>query len=435
MTRAPQRWPVRRFVFTGLAALIVLIAGFGGWLAMARLSGAVISPGRLTQDRASQVIQHLDGGLVRAVLVREGDRVAANDRLMQLDDREIRSRLANTEAQIYEVSARRARLIAERDDAERVTFGADQTALARRDAAMADILAGQSRQFQARRLSWSQETQTLAKKNAQTATQIAGIDAQLAALGDQLTLLQTQIKDQQALLDRGLTPARTVALLKRDRAILHGQIGALTSRRAGAEIEMSQNDLTRMRARSKQREDAIGLLRDVEFRLTELRGKRRDLDERLQALTIRAPIGGTVLGLGSIAAGSVIKPAMPLMQIVPRDRPFSISTRIAPTNINQLFPGQPVRVRFSTLDQSTETDFEGKISRISADALIDSASGGAFFQVDIELPDKTSQRLSARRDVVPGIPVEVFIRTADQTAWAYLAKPFLIYFSHALRES
>jgi len=435
MTQAGAIWPVRQFVIIGLVAGMVMVAGFGGWLALARLSGAIIATGRLTQDRVSQIVEHLDGGLVREVLVRDGDRVSANDRLIQLDDRDTRSQLASVQDQINEVTARRARLIAERDDAPRIVFdtaAGPQTPL---DETLADIRSGQSRLFQARRLSWAQEAQTLAKKKAQTAAQIAGIDAQLDALNDQSTLIQSQLTDQTTLMKQGLVPARTVANLARDDAALRGKIGALRAARAGAEIEISKNDLDQLRARSQQREDAITQLRDVEYRLTELRENRRRLDERLRALAIRSPVDGIVLGLGPIAAGSIIKPAVPLMRIVPRDCPFSISTRIAPMDVDQLYPGQSVRVRFSTLDQSAATEFEGQIRTISADALTDTASGGAFFQVSIALPLETSQRLAARRDVVPGIPVEVFIRTADQGAWAYLAKPFMIYFSRALRES
>jgi len=437
VNRAPPRGPlaVHRFTVIGAMALAGLLAGFGSWVMFANLSGAIIADGRLAQDRESLVVQHLNGGLVQSVSVREGDRVAVNAPLLQLDDRELQTELTVISNRLYEIMARRSRLEAERDDTPAILFAPELMARARTSDTVQLAVAGQTRLFDARRLSWSQEVTALGEQTAQFSIQIGGIDAQLAALSDQKALIDEQLGSQQVLLEKGLVQASSVVALRRELSILRGRSGAFIAQRAAAEAKIAATEVEVLRGKSRRREDAITQLRDLVFRQAELAQQRRALRERLQTLVVRAPADGIVLGLGPIAAKTVIKPAEVLMRIVPLERQFIVTARITPSQVDQLYPDQPVRLVFATIDSANAPEFDGLISQLSPDVLFDAATGVPYYRADISLSGPDAELLSRRSDLFPGMPVQVYIRTGSQPAWAYLARPFMVYFSRAMRES
>ena len=435
---ATSPWPVRRYVLSGLLALIILGAGFGSWAALANISGAIITTGRIQEARIRQVIQHPQGGVVAQVLVREGDHVAADAPLIVLDGQALQSELNIVEIQLFELMARHARLQAERDQSPKVTFDPELTLREFQAAPGPDIekiMAGQRRLFTARILSQERQSQALARKTRQIEIQISGMNVQLGALHTQLSLISDQLANQQALLESGLARASAVLSLKRETASLQGRIGALSADRAEAHERITAVEIEGLRAQSTRREQAIAQLRDLEFRENELAERRQALRQRLDGLVVRAPAAGVVLGLQVTSASSVIKAAQALMQIIPQDRAFVITTRILPMHVDQIYPGQPVRLKFATLDLGAAPDLSGTVARISADALVDARSQLAYYSVEIALSDAALKHLSERRDILPGMPVEAYFLTTRQPAWAYLAKPLAAYFSRAFRES
>jgi HlyD family secretion protein len=431
-------WPVRRYVLSGLLALFILGAGFGSWAVLANISGAIITTGRIQEARTRQVIQHPQGGVVAQVLVREGDSVAADAPLIVLDDQALQSELNIVEIQMFEMMARHARLQAERDQAAEITFEAALTSPGAPGQPGPDtekIMAGQRRLFAARNLSQNRQGQALARKTRQIEIQISGMNVQLTALDTQLSLVSDQLANQQVLLERGLAQASAVLSLKREAASLQGRIGALGADRAEALERITGVEIEGLRAQSARREQAIARLRDIELRENELAERRQALRQRLDGLVVRAPSAGVVLGLQVGSAGAVIKAAQALMQIIPQDRAFVITTRIAPMHVDQIYPGQPVRLNFATLDQGATPDLSGTVARISADALVDARSQTAYYSVEIALSDAALTHLSARSDILPGMPVEAYFLTTRQPAWAYLVRPLAAYFSRAFRES
>ena len=296
-------------------------------------------------------------------------------------------------------------------------------------------MSGQRQLFAARNLSQERQAQAFARKSRQIEIQISGMNVQLSALETQLSLISDQLANQQVLLDRGLAQASSVLSLKRDAASLRGRIGALDADRAEAHERITATEIEGLRAQSGRREQAIARLRDLEFREHELAERRRGLQQSLDALVLRAPASGVVLGLQVTSANAVIKAAQTLMQIIPQDRVFIITTRVSPMHVDQIYPGQPVRLKFATLDLGAAPDLSGKVTRISADALIDARSQVPYYSVEIAPSEEASQYLSGRHDIIPGMPVEAYFLTTKQPAWAYLLKPLTIYFSRAFRES
>ncbi|WP_147126774.1 HlyD family type I secretion periplasmic adaptor subunit [Shimia ponticola] len=427
-------YSAKRPMIIGLLALLVLVGGFGTWAVRAEISGAVVASGRIEVDRNRQVVQHPDGGVVREISVDEGDTVEAGEVLLRLDSTLIASELAIIEGQWYESMARRGRLEAERDQAEAISF--DDRLLAQLDRpAIEDIVEGQKRLFAARNDSIAREKEQLGKRAGQITDQIKGIDAQLEALQSQLVLIEEELEGQQSLLERGLAQIGRVLALQRTEAELLGTVGELTATRAQAEGRATEIQIEILKLDSRRREEAISQLRDIQFRELEFEERRRSLSEQLARLDITAPVSGVVYGLSVFAERSVIRPADPLLFIVPQDRPLIITARVEPTDIDQVGVGQEVSLRFAALDQRQTPELFGRVVQVSADAFEDQASQLSFYRTEILLNEGEIDRLPEGSALLPGMPVESFIRTDDRTPLGYLVKPLTDYFTRAFRET
>ncbi|MEP1328080.1 HlyD family type I secretion periplasmic adaptor subunit [Pseudophaeobacter sp.] len=430
-----QQWPTRLPLTLGVIALFVLLGGFGSWAALSSISGAVIATGQLEVDRNRQVVQHLDGGIVAEILVEEGDVVAKDQLLLRLDPTDLQSQLVITESQLFELMARRSRLEAERDDKEVVQFDAELISQAAERPEVLDMMEGQQRLFQARRASTAREIEQLEKQRSQIRDQIVGIEAQQKANKAQLALIDEELANQQSLLDKGLAQASTVLSLRRTEANLSGTLGELIASQAQAEGRITEIDIQILRLGTQQREEAISQLRDLRYNELTQAESRRALLEQLQRLKITAPVSGIVYGLQVQTPRSVIRPADPVLYLVPQDRPLVIAAQVAPTDIDQIFVGQDVTLRFSALDQRQTPELFGKVSLVSADAFQDQNNGISYYRAEIELNESELSRLPEGAILLPGMPVESFIRTRDRSPIGYFLKPLTDYFVKAFRET
>lgn len=428
-------YPLRVPMTLGILALLVLVGGFGTWAATTNISGAIIASGSIEVDQNRQVVQHPDGGVVAEIVADEGDTVAEGDVLLRLDPTLLQSELTIAEGQYFELVARRARLQAERDGVDEILFGEELLQRAEADPEVAELVGGQRNLFFARRDSVEREIEQLAKRGDQIADQVRGIEAQQVALTTQLDLIQQELTDQQTLLDRGLAQASRVLSLQREQARLSGTVGELTAQKAQAEGRITELDIEILKLETRRREEAITTLRDLQFRERELAEQRRAIKERLSRMEIRAPVSGVIYGLTVFAPRSVIRPADPVMFIVPQDRPLVIAAQVEPIHIDQLFVDQEVSLRFSSLDQRTTPELFGRVVQISADAFEDQASRVRYYRAEIVMNEGEAARLPEGAALIPGMPVEAFIRTEDRTPLAYLVKPFTDYFAKAFRES
>jgi HlyD family secretion protein len=428
-------FPIRGPMILGLVALAVLIGGFGTWAATTNISGAIVAMGSIEVDQNRQVVQHPDGGVVAEILVREGDSVAEGDALIRLDPTLLRSELAITEGQLYELMARRARLRAERDGGAEITFPEDLLTRAAADAEVQELVEGQRNLFFARRDSVAGEIRQLSKRKDQIADQVRGIAAQQGALDAQLALIEQELENQQSLLERGLAKVGTVLALQREQSRLTGSVGELIAQKAQAEGRITEIDIQIAGLETRRREESITTLRDLQFRERELAEERRAIQERLTRMAITAPVSGVVYGMTVFTPRSVIRPADPVLYLVPQDRPLVIAAQVEPIHIDQLFLDQEVSLRFSALDQRRTPELFGRVVQISADAFEDEASRVRYYRAEIVLGAGEIDRLPAGTALIPGMPVEAFIRTEDRTPLAYLVKPFTDYFAKAFRES
>jgi len=417
----------------GFLALGGLVLGLGSWAIGTRIDGAVIAPGRIVVERNRQAVQHPDGGVVKAILIKEGDAVKEGQVLIRLDAKLTKSELAVVESKFYELMARRGRLEAERDGTHSITFDSELLEAAGRDVKVAGLVAGQQRLFSARSETLAQSIAQLENQQVQLQKQIVGVDAQKESVQKQLQLIKSETEVQEGLLKLGLAQKSRVLALQRDDARLSGSMGDAIARHAQAMERISEIQIQIVKLRSDRREKAISDLRDLEISELQMRERRSTLLTQLERMDIRAPVSGIVYDLRAQGRQSVVKPAEPLLFIVPQDRPLVIEAKVNPVSVNEVHPNQDVILRFQWVDSRTIPDLMGSVTRLSPDAFTDPKTGHSYYLAQIVLPKAEQAKLPPGHILIPGMPVQAFIRTGEHSPLTYLAAPLSRYFSTAMR--
>ncbi|MEP5154185.1 HlyD family type I secretion periplasmic adaptor subunit [Planktotalea sp.] len=421
-------------LFIGYVSLIILVGVIGAWSVQARIAGAVIASGMIQVENNRQVVQHPQGGVVGELLARDGDRVEAGDVVLRLDDTLLRSELAIIMAQLNEIRARKGRLIAERDDAEAITFGAEIRAQAEQDADIASLLEGQERLFKTRMLALDQEIGQLQNQIEQTREQIKGGEAQLVATQGQAELIQSELTDTQSLFEKGLVQASRLSALRREDARLKGTVGEYRALIAQLKADIARLNIQILRLSTQRREEAISTLRDLQFQENELAERALSARDTLSKMEVRTPVSGVVYGNTVFALQSVISPAAPIMYVIPQDQALIVSARVEAIHIDQVHEGQGATLRFVAFDQRTTPEIFGVVTQLSADVFTDEQTGVSYYQAQLLPNDGELQKLEGQQ-LVPGMPVEAFIKTAERSPLSYLLKPVMDYFNKAFREA
>lgn len=426
-------WNARGAMGLGLVTTLAIVLGFGAWSMLASLAGAVIAPGKLRVETNRQVVQHLDGGVVRELLVREGDTVTAGQVLMRLDGRQLSAELAIVESRLFDAMARAARLEAEQIDAPEPIFESELVALAAGRTDVAALVEGQRRLHRARAETVARETAQLRERQAQIEEEIAGARAQMASLGIQLGFIEKELGDQRSLLERGLTQQSRVLALEREKARLDGQLGALTAQIAQGRGRITEIDIQVTGREATRREEGLAELRELRVTEAELKERRLALSETLSRLEVKAPRAGTVLGLTVFTEGAVIRPAEPVLYVVPSESRLVVDAAVEPQHIDQVWAGQPARLRFSAFNARTTPEIDGTLRRVSADALTNEQTGLSFYTAEIEIGEAGLEALHGLT-LVAGMPVEVFLQTGERSPMSYFLRPFTDFLSRSMRE-
>jgi HlyD family type I secretion membrane fusion protein len=423
---------LQKRIKVGFTVIALVFGAMGLWSVTARLDGAVVAAGTVQVEAARKKVQHLEGGIVKEIRVRDGDAVAAGDVLIRLDDTAVGANLRLVQGQSAELAIRRYRLLAERD-------GADEFILPRAiairtdDRGLADIVAGQRALFDARRASRLVEIDLLRQQEAQLRAQIDGLQKQEESKTRQIALYDDELQGLRMLFSKGLTPKGRLLALERDAERGRGEMAALAASIASAETKLKEVELGIARLVQTFQEKVADELRTVEAELNTFAERLVGVEDQTQRTEIRAPRRGRVLNLAVHNAGGVIRPGETVMEIVPEDDALVIGARVAPQDVDKVVPRAPATVRLSAFNQRTTPELTGEVQRISADLVSDAASGQAFYQAIIEVPSGEADRLQGLV-LVPGMPAEVLIRTGARTPLAYLLKPLTDSFARAMRE-
>ena len=427
------RYSARLPLAIGITALLLLVGGLGTWSVFTKVSGAVVANGLIVVERNRQVIQHAEGGVVAEIAARDGDTVAAGDVLLRLDPALLQSEENVIQTQLIEMRARQVRLRAERDGHANVVFPTDFERLAAHSIEARNQIEGQRTLFFARKATLEKEIEQIEERIAQSRNQIAGATAQLMALTEQEVLIASELSNQTQLLAKGLVPAQRVNALRRDVAGLSGEMGKLRADIARLHGQIAALEIEKLKAVTTRREQAIVRLSDLKFRTLELQEQHKKTMKRISRLEIRAPVSGTIYNSSVFANESVITPAEPLMYIVPQDQPLVVSARVPAIHIDQVHVGQIASLRFVGFNQRLTPEITGNVTLVSADVFQDEVTGLNYYRVDL-IPRMAELENLGGEQLLPGMPVEAFLRTEERTPLSYLTKPLTDYFRRALRE-
>ncbi|WP_449394708.1 HlyD family type I secretion periplasmic adaptor subunit [Devosia riboflavina] len=420
---------LRGRVITGSVAAILLVAGIGGWAATAKLSGAVVSSGTVLVAENVKIIQHPDGGVIQAINVHKGQHVVAGDVLLRLDDVQIRTERSIIKGQLAELVARQARLIAERDAAREVSFPLNFLSTYP-DAIL--ILQGEQQLFESTTRNRLSQREQLQLQVSQLEQEIGGLQFQATALADELALAREERDRMGSLSQKGLIETTRLNVADRELARMLGSQGELTASIARSNARISEINLQILAIDDVAYTEAQRELRAVTANIAELNDRLVAVEDRLDRTLIRSPVNGSVNELAVTTLGGVIGSAERLLTIVPDDADLSIEFKVAINDIDQILPGQEVKLRFSAFDQRTTPEIPAVVSRISAAATSDPQSGQSYYTAEASVTGDLS--VLGDRGLIPGMPVEVFVQTQEQVAIAYFVKPFTDQISRAFRE-
>lgn len=423
----------RRLSRAGTAVVALLLLGLAGWGGFSTISGAIVASGQIEVEGNRQVVQHPMGGVIAAIHARDGDAVEPGAVLLSLDGDALATELSIVEGQLFETMARRNRLAAERDGAEAITFDGELLAHAETRPEIAELIASQNLQFTTRRLALSEEEARLRERLVQIGRQIEGLEAQRNATLHQASLVEREVRAQETLFSQGLTQQARLLESQREFARLQGAEGQIDASIAENAARIAETEIEILRLGTSLREEAIATLRDVEFREIELRERRSRLRDDIARLDIRAPVGGIVYGSTADTLRAVVRPAEPILYIVPSDQPLIVRARILSTDVDQVAVGREASLVFPAFDARTTPEIRGHVTAISADVFVDERSGIPYYRTDIAIDSDILAALDGKR-LQPGMPVEAFIRTEDRTPLSYLVKPLASYFNRAFRE-
>lgn len=421
----------------GIVAILFFVVALG-WAAFARLDAAAAGEGQVVVAGNRQTVQHRDGGIVRAMNVRDGQHVVAGQLLFRLDGGEVAATERALAASVIDLQAQRARLEADvrggpirwPDEFARAT--GDDRRLVERARSL------QSAQAAARAAALAANGAVLQQQAAGVARQSGGFAAQAQATERQRQSLQQQLESTRQLADQGYVSRNTVRAIERSIQQLDGADGDYSSRVAAAREQIGQARAEQVQTRRRYVEDSAALLRDTQFQLNEALPKWAAAREQLARTDIRAPVAGRVVGLRVFSVGGVIQAGQPILDIVPDAAPLVIRATFLPTDIDGVVPGREAEVKFLSLHERDLPILLGTVATVSADALRDEASGRSYFSAEITVPRSQIAQIEAVRGrdtgIRPGVPVQVTVKLRARTALQYLLDPLTEAFSRSLHE-
>ncbi|SER26407.1 membrane fusion protein, protease secretion system [Nitrosomonas sp. Nm51] len=404
----------------------IVLAGVGGfvlWAFFAPLDKGVPLSGTVTVDTNRKAVQHRTGGIIDQIYVKEGEHVEAGQTLVRMNDIQVKAQAEITRAQLITARVVEARLIAERDEKNAIEYPADLLA-AQDDPRVRNSIMTQNQLFKSRQLAMQHEIAALDENIAGLTLQLQGLQSSLASKKQQLIFLKEQLDNLRELARDGFVPRNRVLDLERTHVQLNGEISAETGEigRIQRQIaELKQRRIHRFQEQQKEvRQQLSEIQREVDALSSQLIGQEFELANVL----VKAPVGGTVVGINVFTEGGVISPGFRLMDIVPSDDPLMITGRVPVHLIDKVHPGLHVDLIFSAFNQNKTPNIPGEVLQVSADRLTDERTDEPYYQLKVRVTPEGMQLL-AHHQVRAGMPVDIFVKTGERSLMNYLFKPIL----------
>jgi len=426
------RESIHRHLLAGGLIVLLLAGGVGGWAATTQIAGALIAQGSVVVDSNVKKVQHPTGGVVGKLNVQDGDRVKAGAILVQLDDTITRANLAIVTKGLDELAARKARLEAERDGAETITFPRMLVAHAD-EAPVAIALANESKLFELRRTARLGQKAQLGQRITQLQDEIRGLIAQQDAKAREISLIGKELEGVRELWKNNLVQITRLTALERDGARLEGERAQLLALVAQAKGKITETELQIIQIDQDLSSEVAKDMREVDAKYGEFVERKVAAEDQLKRIDIRAPQDGVVLESKVHTVGGVIPAGDAIMLIVPESDNLQIEARVNPRDIDQIQVGQSAMLRFSAFNLRTTPEINGTITRIAADTTTDQRTGQTYYNTRIAMTKNEMARLGEVK-LIPGMPVEAFVQTGERSVMSYLIKPLQDQFMRAFRE-
>jgi HlyD family secretion protein len=426
------RSSIRLHLIVGLAVVVVLAGGLGGWASTTEISGALIAPGAIVVDSNVKKVQHPTGGVVGEVLARDGDIVKAGDVVVRLDDTVTKASLAIVTKNLDGLWARAARLQAEQQGLSKVVFPA---MLLNRmdDPDVKNIIASETKLFEVRTTGRIGQKAQLRERITQLNEEIAGLTAQEQAKDQEIALVEKELVGVNSLYDQHLVQISRLTTLQRDAARLNGERAQFVASRAQAKGKITETELQIIQVDKDLVSDVSKDLRETNDKIGEFVERKVTAEDQLRRTDIRAPQDGMVLQSTVHTVGGVITAGDAIMMIVPQADALSVEAKVNPQDIDKLQIGQKTLLRLSAFNQRTTPELNGVVTRVSPDVTTDQRTGQSYYTIRVSMPPEEVKRLGDAK-LIPGMPVEAFVQTGDRTMLSYLVKPLRDQLMRAFRE-
>ncbi len=422
----------QRELYLGAAVVVLFVGGFALWSLLAPLSSAAVAPGHVAVRDQRKTVQHLEGGIIREIRVREGDSVKAGDVLLRLDETQSRASREMYQARHDALSAEYARLSAERETAEAVIFPAGLTDR-RSEPRVDELITGQERIFAKRREAYLGRVSILEQTIVQLESEAASYAARVESTERQLDSVREQMASIETLVERGFEAKPRLLEFRRQVAELEGMRQSSAALAARARQKIGEARLEISQTESDLLNEVVSQQHDVRERLSETEEALRAATDVLTRRDVVAPIAGTVVKLRYFTPGGVINRGDAILDIVPTGGDLLVEARIRPTDIEMVRVGLEANVRLTAFRQRVVPILVGRVDHVSADALVDKETGVSYYEAHVSIPPDQLARFS---DVVlqPGMPAEVLIVTGERTFFRYAIAPLSDSFFRALHE-
>lgn len=434
MTQAGSERPqLQRPFRMGLAAIALFFGGLLLWSLVAPISSAAIAQGQVRVESYRKTIQHLEGGILRELLVKEGDVVRKGQILAHLDDTQAAATSSLYQGQWDALKVLEARLQAERDDLPAIRFAAGISARLG-DPAVAEMAVGQQRIFASRRQSLVGQANIIRQKIAQLQAEIGAHRAQALSADEQMRLARDEAEDIRTLLKQGLSTKPRLLAMERQIAKLQGDKGQYLGMAARAQQMIAEANLELTNLRSTHLKEVTEELRDVQTKLAEFDERLRAALDVRQRTALVAPQAGRIVNIKQFTPGGVVQPGQAIMDIVPVGDTLVIDARVSPYDIDTVAAGLTAEVKLSAYKQRQLPVVMGAVVSVSADALFDERSGDSYYVAQVTLAPEEVEKLKGAR-LYPGMPAEVFIVTGRKSAISFLLEPIFDSYRRSFREA
>jgi len=417
---------------TGNLLVGCFVLGLGTWSTFASLESAAIAVGTVESESSRKTIQHLEGGIIRKILVADGDVVRAGQILISLEDTKARAEVQSLQGQLWDAMAREARLQAEQHGHERVSFPAKLEMMQNENPSAAAVLAAQQSIFETRRQVFQSQAAINREKKSQVEKEIEGLRAQESAASRRIEIVREEAATVAILVNKGLERRPRLLNLERETADIEGRRGEIVAQISRAEQVINESQVTLLKLESDRQNEIAQSIREAQNQIFQIRERLQGAEDQLLRTAVRAPEDGVVTELRIHTLGGVIGAGAPLMDLVPRQDRLIVTARVRPEDIDVVHSGLSADVTLLPYNQRRVPRLQGTVTHVSADRLVDKRTDQPYYAAKIRVHSLIAGINGVQ--IVPGMPAQVFIKTGSGTVALYALRPLLDSFNNAFRE-